>query len=259
MPIIQQIAYQQGTRPGRKAFTHEESPRVNLSQSAKALLDELFFQVRPAGQSRKFNYEPSVELIESLRPQYQERLDQNFRHPESIQLNGYSLHEFKAFYVALLIMCAIHEYICYPWNAPGQPIPISSLVMVHTSSRWIARICKISRLPKNICAKILLDLTLDPFNKNGSLCIYPFVRLDDSTLAVAPQFPLISAVDENILRAFSYRFPALFSAENNEKDKAMKSALYAANPGYHLEDSVQLPDKSTEDRHYCGRRFIHLR
>src|SRR5436190_16059248 len=199
----QVVAYLQGTRPRKEAFTHEELPRVNPSQHAKSLLDELFSQVRPRGQSGKFNYEPSDALIEALRPEYQERLDQTFRHPESIQLNGYSLHEFKAFYVALLVLCAIHEYICYPWNVSGHPIPISSLVMVRSRSSWITRISKISHVPKDICTKILADLTLDPSNKNGSLCIYPFVSVDNSILAVAPQFPLISAVDENILRAFS--------------------------------------------------------
>ena len=58
-----------------------------------------FSRPATAGLQRKFQYEPSRELVEALRPEYQERLDANFRHPDSFQFNGYSLAEFKAVYI----------------------------------------------------------------------------------------------------------------------------------------------------------------
>ena len=187
------------------------------------LLGQLWQEARPRGDAKKFSYEPSMELIEALRPKYQVRLDENFRHPDVFQLNGYSLGEFKSFYVALLILCSIHEYICYPFDKPGQPIPISSLVMVKTRSAWTARLSQISRLRKAVCEAIISDLTLDPVVQPGaSMCIHPFVPLDGFVLAVAPQFPLASAVDDNILRSFSYRSSALFSAQNTEKEAIMR-------------------------------------
>jgi hypothetical protein len=139
------------------------------------------------GQSGKFDYESSAELIKALQPEYQDRLDQSFRHPDSIQLNGYSLREFKSFYIALLILCAVHEYICYPWNTSGQPIPTSSLVMVRSRSVWIASLSKISRLPQTTCEKIFSDLTFNPLSKTASLCINPFVPIDKFLFAVDGQ------------------------------------------------------------------------
>jgi hypothetical protein len=243
----QVIAYQQLHRPAeeirRSPKKQERSPEL------QRLFNDLFQQARPAGLQKKFQYEPSIELIEALRPEYQERLDSNFRHPDSFQLNGYSLAEFKAVYVGLLILSAIHEYICYPWDTPGQPISESSLVMVKNRFQWISKLSSISEVPTTTCATIVKDLTLRPENRSfTSLCITPFVPLDsrDDTLAVAPQFPLTSAVDENALRQFSYTYPALFSGQNTQKEEGMRRLLRSANPGYKIDFSIPLPDGSTE-------------
>ena len=243
----QVIAYQLLFRPVEgvqaKPKEREQSPEV------KRLFNELFQQARPHGLQKKFQYEASPELIEALRPEYQERLDSNFRHPDSIQLNSYSLAEFKSVYVALLILCAIHEHICYPWEQPGYPIPTSSLVMVKQRSHWVRKLSTISQTPLATCEAIIEDLTLKPENRSfTSLCITPFVPLDrnGNTLAVAPQFPLISAVDENILRQFSYLYPSLFSAQNTQKEEGMRSLLRSSNPGYRIDFSIPIPDRSTE-------------
>ena len=241
------IAYQQLHRPAeeirKKPRKQEESPEL------QRLFNDLFQEARPAGLQKKFHYEPSTELIEALRSEYEERLDANFRHPDSFQLNGYSLANFKAVYVGLLILSAIHEYICYPWDKPGQPIPESSLVMVKKRFQWISKLSNISGVPKTTCDTVVKDLTLCPENRSfTSLCITPFVPLDsrDETLAVAPQFPLSSAVDENALRQFSYTYPAFFSGQNTQKEESMRALLRSANPGYRVDFSIPLPDGSTE-------------
>jgi hypothetical protein len=243
----QVIAYQQFFRRAEeikaKPKEKEQSPEV------KRLFNELFQQARPRGLQKKFQYEASPELIEALRPEYRERLDTNFRHPDSFQLNSYSLAEFQPVYVALLILCAIHEHICYPWEQPGHPIPTSSLVMVKQRSHWVRKLSAISQTPLVTCAAIIEDLTLKPESRSfTSLCITPFVPLDrnGNTLAVAPQFPLASAVDENILRQFSYLYPSLFSAQNTLKEEGMRSLLRSSNPGYRIDFSIPIPDGSTE-------------
>jgi hypothetical protein len=243
----QVIAYQQLYRPAEEM--RKKPKKQERSSELQRLFNDLFQQARPAGLQKKFHYEPSDELIDALRPEYQERLDTNFRHPDSFQLNGYSLAEFKAVYVGLLILSAIHEYICYPWDKQGQPIPESSLVMVKKRFQWVNRLSSISGVPRATCDAIVKDLTLRPENRSfTSLCITPFLPLDsrDETLAVAPQFPLTSAVDENALRQFSYTYPALFSGQNTQKEEAMRNLLRSANPGYKVDFSIPLPDGSTE-------------
>jgi hypothetical protein len=94
---------------------------------------------------------------------------------------------------------------------------------------------------------MIADLTLDAVaNPWASMCINPFVNLDGFNLAVAPQFPLASAVDENIIRLFSYKFDALFSAQNVDKEMAMRERLREAAPQYYVDHSINLPDGSTE-------------
>jgi len=244
----QVIAFQQGYRPRGSEITYPYTgPPKPESPEAMKLLAELYQKARPDGSAKKFSYEPSRELIEALRSKYQDRLDQNFRHPDTFQLRGYTLGEFKSFYIALLILCSIHEYICYPFNKAGQPIPVSSLVMVKTRPAWAAKLSKISGLSKDLCATIIEDLLLDPVAQPGaSMCIHPFVPLDGFALAVAPQFPLASAVDDNVLRSYSYMYPALFSAQNTEKEAVMRERIRDASPQFRVEHSIELPDKTTE-------------
>ena len=242
------IAFQQGYRPRGSGITF---PYTGLpkpeSPEAMQLLAELYQKARPDGRAKKFSYEPSRELIEALRPKYQDRLNENFRRPDTFQLKGYTLGEFKSFYIALLILCSIHEYICYPFNKAGQPIPISCLVMVKARPAWTAKLSEISGLPKDLCATIIEDLILDPVAQpSASMCIHPFVPLDAFTLAIAPQFPLASAVDDNVLRSYSYLYPALFSAQNTEKEAAMRQRIREASPQFRVEHSIELPDKTTE-------------
>ena len=244
----QVIAFQQRTRPEGVQYLMPYG-RSNRPESLQAmqLLGELYQEVRKGGKANKFSYNPREELIEALWPKYQERLDENFRRPESFQLNGYSLGEFKKFYIALLVLCAIHEYVCYPSNKSGDPIPISSLVLVKSRRRWLGELSEISGIPTNSCDAMIRDLTLDAVGNPGvSMCIHPFVLLDNLTMAVAPQFPLSGAVDDNILRYFSYTFPDLFSSQNMDKEAAMRDLIREAAPQYLVGQSIRLPDKTTE-------------
>jgi hypothetical protein len=244
----QVLAFQQGYRPKGVdiVLPYRGNPKTE-SREALRLLGELWHQARPGGTAGKFSYKPTSALIEALRPKYQERLDENFRRADNLQLNSYSLGEFKSFYIALLILCSIHEYLCYPFDRPGEPIPVSSLVMVKPRTAWVATISEISGLSRSLCDRIISDLILDPIAIPGaSMCIHPFVLLDDLTLAVAPQFPLASAVDDNILRTFSYTFPALFSAQNTDKESVMREHIVDAATQLSISYSIELPDKSTE-------------
>ncbi len=245
----QVIAFQQGfrARGGEIASQYSGGTPKAESPEAMRLLGRLWHEARPGGTAQKFSYEPSRELVEALRPKYRGRLDENFRHPDAFRLNGYSLGEFKSFYIAFLVLCSIHEYICYPFDKPGQPVPISSLVMLKTRPGWTIKLSQMSGLPKAVCEAIISDLTLDPVAQPGaSMCIHPFVPLDGFVLAVAPQVPLASAVDENILRSFSYRHPALFSAQNTEKESVMRERIKDVAVRFRADYSIELPDRTTE-------------
>jgi hypothetical protein len=244
----QVIAFQQSYRPeGSEIFPPYGTLAIRESPEAMHLLGQLWSESRTGGSAKKFTYKPSVEIVDALRPKYQSRLDDNFRQAGEFQLNGYTLGQFKSFYIALLILCSIHEYICYPFDKPGQPIPASSLVMVKSRQAWVWELSAASGIPSSICEAIVADLTLNPVAVPGtSMCISPFVPLDTWTLAVAPQFPLASAVDDNALRSFSYLYPSLFSAQNGEKEAVMRQRVKEAVHQFPVQFSIELPNKSTE-------------
>jgi hypothetical protein len=75
------------------------------------------------------------------------------------------------------------------------------------------------------------------------LHVHPFVPLDSSmmTLAIAPQFPLHSRPDENILRVCSILRPAIFDSTSLEKEPEMVAALQKVCSRYSPQGPIPLP------------------
>jgi hypothetical protein len=244
----QVIAFQQRAHPSKNMQGAPSRARMTLTSEQEQLFADLHNATRSKGLARKFAYEPSRELLEAVRPHFQQRLDDSFRHSGDFELDGYTLDEFKLLYVGLLILCGIHERVCYPFKDKGYPIPQSSLVMVKPRGVWITKLVSLSGLSQQICEKIIDHLTMDPSpGKATGMAIHPFVPLDryNQDLAVAPQFPLAANSDDNILRAFSYRDQAKFSGANTGKEATLRGRLLAANSRFNIPDPMNLPDRST--------------
>lgn len=247
----QVIALQQTVRP---AIDMQDAPetrihRVDLSKEQDRIFWDFHDSVKSRGLGKKFDYESPGELIEIIRPQFEYGVQHKFRHPDDLQLGGYTSSDFRTFYVALMILCGIHERLCYPFIEKGYPIPESSLVMVKPRRVWVTRLAQIAGLSDDICSKIVGHLTMDPSpTKTSGMAIHPFVPLDRAgrELAVAPQFVLSANPDDNILRALSYRDQALFSAANTQKEKILRTKIRAANNRFNLPDPINLPDRTTD-------------
>jgi hypothetical protein len=247
----QVIALQQTVRP---AIDMQDAPDakihlLTLSPAQERILWDFHDSVKSRGLGKNFEYEPSSELIEIVRPHFEFRVQHKFRHPDNLLLGGYTSGDFRIFYTGLLILCGIHERLCYPFIERGYPIPESSLVMVKQRRIWVNRIARISGLSEAICAKIVDHLTMDPSPlKTSGMAVHPFVPLDKAglELAVAPQFVLAANPDDNILRALSYRDQALFSAANTQKEQILRSKIKAANSRFNLPEPIRLPDKTTD-------------
>ena len=242
------IAFQQTFRPQirmQDAITHH---RMQLNSRQERQFAELREIAQSRGSTKKLRYEPPAELIRDIRFHCIQRVDESFRYPDSLELDEYSLGEFKSFYAGLLTLCAIHERICYPFLERGHQIPESSLVMVKTRRTWIEKIADISRLPAEKCEKIVTHLTMNPSSgKETGMAVYPFIPLDgfNQELAVAPQFPLGARSDDNILRAFSNRSHAEFS-RINQKEPLVRDRILAANSRFNIPEPVRLPNGKTD-------------
>jgi len=243
------IAFQQTFRPQigmRDAVTHH---RMQLSPEHERQFVELRQLAQSRGSTKKLKYDPPAGLISEVFRHCMQRVGESFRYPDTLELDGYSIEEFKSFYAGLLTLCAIHERMCYPFLERGHPIPESSLVMVKTRRDWIAKLADLSGLPVEKSERLVLHLTMDPSDGRGTgMTIHPFVPLDrfSKELAVAPQFPLAARSDDNVLRAFSYRSQAGFSRANTQKEFIMRTKLKAANERFNIPDPIRLPDGSTD-------------
>ena len=247
----QVIALQQTVRP---AIDMQDAPdtrthRVTLSKEQERIFWDFHNSVKSRGLGKKFEYETPEELIEMMRSQFEHSVQHRFRHPDDLQLGGYTSRDFRMFYVALMILCGIHERLCYPFIEKGYPIPESSLLMVKPRRVWLTRLAQIAGLSNDICSKIIGHLTMDPSpTKTFGMAVHPFVPLDKAglELAVAPQFVLSANPDDNILRALSYRDQALFSAANTQKEKILRTKIKAVNSRFNLPDPINLPDRTTD-------------
>ena len=172
-----------------------------------------------------FQYEDPWTLWRELLPDYRGRVNAIARRNETLSLGGYTLAEFKQFYAAFLAICAAHEFLCYLWGQERHQYPLSSAIMIQSHRAWAALTSELSALPPEKCESIIGDLSFD-LAHSLDLHVHPFVPLGaDGDLAVVPQFPLHSQMEENMLRVCSILRPGVYDAMSDEKEEDMRLDL----------------------------------
>jgi hypothetical protein len=122
--------------------------------------------------------------------------------------------------------------------------PVNSAVIVFRRQDWIGLLGKIYSLSHATVDKALTDLTFG-VTKTRDLFVHPFVPIDErfELLVLAPQFPLKSRPDENIIRVCSHLRPKLHDALTKAKESEMRSELETkARPGSRLGGPRSLPE-----------------
>jgi hypothetical protein len=234
-------AYQKGLRPkegvskGQRPEKPEQSPRL------QELFNQVFRVCRKTGTAR-FEYDDPWDLWLELLSEYQARVAAIVRRSDGLSLGDYTLGDFKQFYSALLSVCATHEFLCFVWERNHHLYPFDSAVLVRSLPRWTAILSTLSGLSLEKCRSVIGDLTFDSA-RSVDLHIHPFVPLDSSmmSLALAPQFPLHSRPDENILRVCSMLRRDVFDATSLEKEPEMLAALRKTCSQYSLVGPISLP------------------
>jgi hypothetical protein len=234
-------AYQKIFRPREGKFQNVDEKRTEQALETKQLFEQVLENARPTGPY-SFSYSESAELDRALSANYRARVDTIGRRSDTLDLGGYALGEFKAFYAALLVVCAIHEFVCFAWAQRGNLFPISSALLLKPRSAWLERLTALSGLSRSKCDQMLIDLTSTP-GRSVDINVFPFVQVDElaQTLAVVPHFPLYSRWDENILRSCSYRRPRFHAITSTEKEGEQRDALVSAISQYRVEGPVDLP------------------
>jgi hypothetical protein len=247
-PRTRQVsAYQKGFRPKEGAYKGQRAKKTDQKPMVRQLFGEVFQNCRETGPVR-FVYDDPWDLWRALLPEYEARVDAITRRDALLSLGTYTMGDFKQFYAAFLAVCAAHEFLCSAWEHNSRAYPLDSSLLVQTRSGWITMLARLSGIAPTKCAAIIDYLTLNlslPTSRLLDLHIQPFVRLDHSTLAVAPQFPLHSRMDENILRVCSILNPAAFDASSLEKENEMRLVLEKSSL-HPIQGPIALP-KATPD------------
>jgi len=233
---------------GVSAFQKGFRPVSSPVQNEGLVLSPAQAQNRDAAFSRCFYgghlamaYPEPTEFYKSLFRSYFERLDATFRRADSLNLGPYTMGELKRAYSAFTTVLSIHEDFCYRFGLRYE-YPVNSCVMVRTSDEWTKLLARIAGLEEPKCSAIVEDLTLR--DRYWDLHVEPFIAVGDKVLALAPQFPLHSRADENILRICNHRREPYFAEAARMKEKEMLDDLLPRCPK-HLSASVRvsLPDR----------------
>lgn len=198
------LAFQKGFRPQGVQGLNQPERQPEMSDFERREFLDLLSASWPNGP-RGFFYPRPFALLVSLHKKYFDRITTAFRRGLSLSLGSYNLGEFASFYAALLAVCALHDHLCYLWGNHTSVYPADSALIVKQRSSWIDICSRLSSLSASTIDGMITDLSYGT-TRPTDLHVHPFVPLstDSTLLSVAPQFPLHSSPDENILRVCSH-------------------------------------------------------
>jgi hypothetical protein len=233
-------AYLKGFRPKEGSFKAIAAKRQKQPEVIETLF-ALSLQGALMTGYRSFKYNDPWTLWRELLPEYQGRVNAMSRRNDMLSVGDYTLADFKQFYAAFLAVCAGHEFLCYTWGQERGLYPLGSAVMTRSHGDWATLLSEVSGLTSQKCQSIISDLSFNPAH-SVDLHVSPFVPLRPAgVLAVAPQFPLHSQVEENILRVCSIRRPAIYQAMSEAKEHDMILGLKNRLPNRDIECPVMMP------------------
>jgi len=234
-------AYQKGWRPSQGLFKGERAQKPDQTPQMQKLFASVLEASRKTGMTR-FKYQDPWSLWRELLPEYQARVAAIARRADTLSLGAYSLRDFNQLYAAFLAICAAHEFLCFAWSRNHGAYPFDSAVMVRSRQDWSAILASLSGITVGRCRSIINDLTFD-FSRSVDLHVHPLVPLDTAgtALAVAPQFPLHSRPDENVLRVCSILRPDVFDATSLGKEAEILADLEKRCPQYVLQGPLPMP------------------
>jgi len=137
-------------------------------------------------------------------------------------LGGYTVSEFRQFWITLLTLCWIHHNVCFFSGAKG--VALASVVKMMSRHGWESEMIRRSSLELPTVRAILDDLIYDPRlykagNKQAEVTCQPFFCLRAELLAVSNQLVMLSNAERNLWDLISIKRPKTHSSLRNQKEK----------------------------------------
>lgn len=140
---------------------------------------------------------------------------------ENWNLDGYTISQFRNFWVTLVTLCWVHHWVYFSSGIAGGAL--DDVIMIAQRDRWINCLAEHSRLDADIVAYILEDLIYDAnLYKAGQgqpdVTYQPFFRLGADLLALSNWLVLLSNAERNIWSLVSIKRPGIHAKLRNLKE-----------------------------------------
>jgi len=141
---------------------------------------------------------------------------------ETWDLGGYTVSQFREFWIGLLTLCWIHFWACFSSGKQGGDL--DNTVIILPKEEWTERIARDCGLDTKITGAILNDLIYDiglykSNAKQPDVTYQPFFPLHSDLLVLSNWLVLLSSHERNIWDLVSIKRPRIHSVLRNKKEQ----------------------------------------
>jgi len=156
---------------------------------------------------------------------------------EAWDLGGYTVSQFREFWIGLLTLCWIHFWACFSSGKQGGDL--DNTVIILPLEDWTERLVSNCGLDAKTIDTILNDLTFDiglykPNVKQPDVTYQPFFPLHSDILALSNWLVLLSSHERNIWDLVSIKRPKIHSVLRNKKEQVWLEELKTLLKSYGL-------------------------
>lgn len=216
--------------------------REDIRRARDSLSEDRF---RIASRVRKVSrhaitYEVTTELFDSFALQQRSILRHSWDLDETWDLGGYTVRQFRDFWVAVTALAWIHSCAC---SASGSNAEVrDSLLRVKTRHRWASEISRYSGLDRTVTGTILHDVTFDPSlygsgKPRPDLLCQPFIPIGTDLLVVSSWLVRLINSEAALWHLLSIIRPGVHSVIRNNKERFWLSELIPNMTDYGLHAS----------------------
>jgi hypothetical protein len=178
-------------------------------------------KVRHFGQG-KVKYDTPNIVFDRVADSQEKLLSHLWELDGSWDLGGYTISQFRDFWIALASLCFIHHWVCL--SSRSEAGALNSVVRVLKREVWQKELVRRSGLKRHTVSAILTDIIYDdslyePGKKHPDVTYQPFFPIDSELIALSNWLVLSSNAERNIWDLISIKRPSLHSSLRNEKEQ----------------------------------------
>ncbi|MBI2164907.1 MAG: hypothetical protein HYU29_00665 [Chloroflexi bacterium] len=207
-----------------------DPPEAMAAATIRSGVDRLKRIVQKYGISRLSAQAPRMDypndLIDSIRQVVVAGTAHLWEFPESWDLGGYTLHDFKAVWTSLVSISQIINTLnaADTGRKPAESTPVMGM------RRWIRKVSNWSGVDACTVAQILKDITFEGVTKSKNrsridISIQPFIPVFEDVLVFSPALAMLANPERNILLLVNAKRPSVHADLRNRKEELQRRSL----------------------------------